>query len=124
ADGGAASVGIDDGRRLVLPASYLDAGHVSHAYALTGHKTQGLTVEHAFVLADDQRALKEWGYVAVTRAREETRLYTIASHLEPDAPPHRAEPDGPVDRLAEALAHPAAQMLALDTPVAGRDSPE
>ena len=30
-------------RRLTLPARYLDAGHVAHAYALTGHKTQGLT---------------------------------------------------------------------------------
>ena len=40
-------------RRVTLPGRYLDAGHVSHAYALTGHKTQGLTVERAFVLAED-----------------------------------------------------------------------
>lgn len=107
-------VDLDDNRRVELPARYLDEGHVSHGYALTGHKTQGLTVERAFVLADDQRALKEWGYVALSRAREQSRLYTIADRIEPDASPHQIEPDGPIDRLAEALSHPAAEMLALD----------
>jgi conjugative relaxase-like TrwC/TraI family protein len=110
----AVDVELDQGRRLTLPTRYLDAGHVRHAYALTGHKTQGLTVERAFVLADDRRALREWGYVAFSRAREQTRLYTTAIELEPDAPPRRPEPDGPVDRLAGALTRPAAETLALD----------
>jgi ATP-dependent exoDNAse (exonuclease V) alpha subunit len=113
-----AAIELDDGRRVALPRCYLDRGHLVHAYALTGHKTQGLTVERAFVLADDRRALREWGYVALSRAREATRVYTIANDVEPDAPPHRPEPAGPVDRLAEALARPAAQTLALDA--AGR----
>jgi ATP-dependent exoDNAse (exonuclease V) alpha subunit len=107
-------VELDDRRQLTLPARYLEAGNVTHAYALTGHKMQGLTVEQAFVLADDRRALKEWGYVALTRAREQTRLYTIKSELEPDAPPQRPEPAGPLDRLADALTRPAAETLALD----------
>jgi conjugative relaxase-like TrwC/TraI family protein len=111
----AVEVELDDQRRLTLPARYLEAGHVAHAYALTGHKTQGLTVERAFVLADDRRALREWGYVALSRAREQTRLYTTATELEPDAPPHRPEHEGPVDRLAEALSRPAAETLALDS---------
>jgi conjugative relaxase-like TrwC/TraI family protein len=105
---------LDDGRRLSLPVRYLDAGHVAHGYALTGHKTQGLTLEHAFVLADDRRALREWGYVALSRAREQTRLYTTANELEPDASPHRREPTDPLDRLAEALTRPAAGGLALE----------
>ncbi len=113
-------VDLDDTRRVTLPADYLDAGHVRYGYALTGHKTQGLTVERAFVLADDQRALKEWGYVALTRAREQTRLYTIDEQFEPDASPHRIEPDGPVDRLADALSRPAAETLALEAMRAGR----
>jgi conjugative relaxase-like TrwC/TraI family protein len=117
-------VELDDQRRLTLPARYLDAGHVSHAYALTGHKTQGVTVERAFVLADDRRALREWGYVALSRAREQTRLYTTATEREPDAPPHRPEPDGPVDRLAEALTRPAAETLALDAATARPDPSE
>jgi hypothetical protein len=107
-------VDLDDRRRLTLPGRYLEASNVTHAYALTGHKMQGLTVENAFVLADDRRALREWGYVALTRAREQTRLYTIKSELEPDAPPQRPEPAGPLDRLADALTRPAAETLALD----------
>ena len=66
------------------------------------------------MLADDQRALKEWGYVALTRSRHETRLYTIATDLQPDAPPQRPEPADPLDRLADALTRPAAEALALD----------
>jgi conjugative relaxase-like TrwC/TraI family protein len=120
----AVEVDLDHRRRLTLPARYLDAGHVAHAYALTGHKTQGLTVERAFVLADDRRALREWGYVAVSRAREQTRLYTTASELEPDAPPHRPELDGPVDRLAEALTRPAAEALAVDATATRPDPTE
>jgi conjugative relaxase-like TrwC/TraI family protein len=116
-------VELDDQRRLTLPARYLDAGNVSHAYALTGHKTQGLTVERAFVLADDQRALKEWGYVALTRAREQARLYTIENEFDQDASPHRPEPAGPVDRLADALTRPAAETLALDAATRPTDSP-
>jgi conjugative relaxase-like TrwC/TraI family protein len=115
---------LDDRRRLTLPAAYLDAGHVGHAYALTGHKTQGLTFERAFVLADGQGSLKEWGYVALSRSRERTRLYTISTELEPDAPPHRPEPAGPVDRLAEALARPAAETLALDAAAMRSGSPD
>ncbi len=120
----AVEVELDDRRRLTLPARYLDAGHVAHAYALTGHKTQGLTLERAFVLADDRRALREWGYVALSRAREQTRLYTTATELEPDAPPQRPEPDGPVDRLAEALTRPAAETLALDATTTRPDPTE
>ena len=75
------------------------------------------------MLADDRRALKEWGYVALTRAREQTRLYTTATELEPDAPPHRPEPAGPVDRLADALTRPAAETLALDAATNRPDPP-
>jgi hypothetical protein len=112
----AIEIELDDHRQLELPRAYLAAGHLTHAYALTGHKTQGLTVEQTFVLAHGRGQLKEWGYVALSRAREQTRLYTSGNELEPDASPQRVEPAAPLDRLADALARPAAQTLALDTP--------
>jgi conjugative relaxase-like TrwC/TraI family protein len=108
-------VELDDRRLLTLPARYLDAGHVSYAYVLTGHKTQGLTVERGFVLAEGEGKLREWGYVALSRARCETRLYAVAREVDPDASPHRSEPAGPLERLADALTRSAAQTLALDT---------
>jgi conjugative relaxase-like TrwC/TraI family protein len=108
-------VELDDRRRLTLPARYLDAGHVRHAYALTGHKTQGITVERAFVLAEGEGKLREWGYVALSRARCETRLYAVAREVDQDASPHRIEPARPLERLADALTRSAAQTLASDT---------
>jgi conjugative relaxase-like TrwC/TraI family protein len=110
----AVTVRLDDDRSVRLPGRYLDAGHLRHAYALTGHKTQGLTVERAFVLAEGEGRLKEWGYVALSRARSETRLYAVGRDVDPDASPHRIEPAGPLERLADALTRSAAQTLALD----------
>src|SRR5262249_30307327 len=107
---------LDDHRRLELPRAYLAAGHLTHAYALTGHKTQGRTLERAFGPAEARGQLKEWGYVALSRAREQTRLYTIGNDPDPDASPHRPEPAAPLDRLADSFARPAAQTLALNTP--------
>lgn len=86
-----------------------------HAYALTGHKTQGLTVEQAFVLASGEGRLKEWGYVALSRARGDTHLYAVEREIDPDASPHRVDPASPVERLADALTRSAAQTLAIDT---------
>ncbi|MEX2626050.1 MAG: AAA family ATPase, partial [Ilumatobacteraceae bacterium] len=39
-------------RDLTLPAGYLEQDHITHAYAITGHKAQGVTVDHALVVAD------------------------------------------------------------------------
>ena len=46
------SVVIDN--TVVIPASYLDAGHLDHSYAMTVHKSQGATIDHAFLLGDDR----------------------------------------------------------------------
>ena len=55
-----------DGPRA-LPADYLEAGHLGHAYAMTVHKSQGMTVERAFVLSSESLS-QESGYVAMSRA--------------------------------------------------------
>jgi hypothetical protein len=67
------TISTTDGVRF-LPATYLEAGHLGHAYALTVHKAQGLTVERAFVLATESLT-KEAGYVALSRARQGTDLF-------------------------------------------------
>ena len=105
----------DAGREITLSADYLDAGHVRHAYALTGHKMQGLTVDHAFVLAVGEGSLKEWGYVALSRARQLTRLYTTTAELDAEIPPayRPARPDS-IEQLAEALTRAAAETTALE----------
>jgi hypothetical protein len=65
------------------PRDYLDAGHVTHGYAITGHKAQGLTVDHTYVLGSEA-LYREWGYVALSRGRQTNRLYqtVLDQHLD------------------------------------------
>jgi ATP-dependent exoDNAse (exonuclease V) alpha subunit len=65
---GVLKVLTDAGERRTLPAWYVSASFVEYGYALTGHAAQGATFERAFVLARDEGALREWGYVACSRA--------------------------------------------------------
>ena len=100
-----------------LPADYLDAGHVRHAYATTIHKAQGLTVDQAFVLGDDT-LYQEAGYVALSRGRAQNRLYVVARR---DDEHHAAAPEPPpLHQLAGALRVSRAQELAIDQ---GVDTP-
>jgi conjugative relaxase-like TrwC/TraI family protein len=103
----------DGGALRTLDGRYV-AGHLEHGYALTGHAAQGATVERAFVLLHDQGALQEWGYVACTRAREQTRLYLTAEA--PARETHGREPDklGTPERLARALTTSGSEPLALE----------
>jgi len=66
---GRLTVRTDGGRQVTLPVSYLSAGHLTHAYAMTGHKAQGMTTARCFALGDDT-LYKEWGYTALSRGEE------------------------------------------------------
>jgi hypothetical protein len=110
------------GERLHLDRRFLaeatDAGDPSlvHGYAITGHVAQGLTVDHAFVLAGEGID-REWAYVALSRGRHANRLY-LAARPDDDraefAPLARDAAD-PVDRLARQLQRSTAQVLAIDS---------
>jgi conjugative relaxase-like TrwC/TraI family protein len=99
------------------------AEHLDYGYALTGHAAQGLTADRAYVYLPDQGALQEWGYVACTRARLQTRLY-IADRdlLERETPLRQPDPAAPPERAARALQHSAAEPLALDQRSGHRDT--
>jgi len=107
-------VRTDTGTELVLPARYLDAGHVRHAYATTIHKAQGQTVDRAFVLGSDT-LYQEAGYVALSRGRAENRIYLVAIEPRPEAHTREATPPEPVEALTQALRHSHAQELAVDS---------
>ena len=109
---GAVRVAPDRGGEVELPRAYLKAGHVQHAYALTGHAGQGVTVERAFVLGCERGRLQEWGYVALSRARKETRLYVTATVGERESHFHELDERDPVTRLAQALEESGAEQLA------------
>lgn len=48
---------------------------IDHAYAISVHKAQGMTVDQAFVLSSDSMMDREWSYVAASRAKNQTHFY-------------------------------------------------
>jgi conjugative relaxase-like TrwC/TraI family protein len=104
----------DRGERVELSSRYLEAGNVRHGYALTGHSSQGVTVERAFVLGSGEARLQEWGYVALSRARDATRLYVTGVPRERESQFHEFDDRDPVARMAQALEESAIERLAVD----------
>ena len=111
-----------DGEQVTLGAGYLEDRTVhgdptlQHGYAMTVHVAQGLTVDHAFVLAG-AGLNRELGYTAISRGRESNHLYVAR---EPEtarveyAPtdPYRVDP---IARLTAQLATSSETTLAIDT---------
>jgi conjugative relaxase-like TrwC/TraI family protein len=117
-----------DDRDLTLPASYLDPpddgpakARVDHAYAITGHKAQGMTTTTVLVLGTDE-LYREWGYTALSRGQQGNRLYLTLpepSEREENAPTE-PNPRGPFERTIAALQRSRAQELATDAAYAQR----
>jgi hypothetical protein len=105
------------GKTVTLPGGYVDAGHLTHGYALTGHKAQGLTCHQAFVLGSDA-LYREWGYTALSRGRHTNRLYLVDGGSDSgrdDAHTHTSpvRPD-PLQRLRDNLGRSRGHTLAVD----------
>jgi conjugative relaxase-like TrwC/TraI family protein len=73
-----------------IPAWYLDADGLDHAYAMTIHKAQGLTCDRTYVLGDEHLH-REAAYTALSRGRHEKRLYSVVPGK------HEARGPEPVD---------------------------
>ena len=59
----------------IVTLNYEQYKQFNYAYALTEHKSQGATVEHAIVVHEG-RTTKNAVYVAMTRAKDETHVFT------------------------------------------------
>jgi len=104
----------DTGCAVAVPPDYVARGRVELGYAITGHASQGVTIDRAFVLAPTSGTQREWGYVVLSRARLETRIYAVESDLDPgEHLPPLASADA-FNRVARALEQTAAEPLALD----------
>jgi conjugative relaxase-like TrwC/TraI family protein len=112
----------DNGTLVTLPRSYLEAGHLTHAYALTGHKTQAMTTNKAFVLGDET-LYREWTYVAMSRGRNDNRLYVVAGiDLEREEVGGQvAGIEDPLEEVIDAVGRSRAKDLALDVRARHRD---
>jgi hypothetical protein len=107
------TIRTDAGTLHDLPARYLDAGHLTYGYAMTIHKSQGLTVDRCFVLASDTLDHNE-GYTALSRGKAENRIYVHGALPDPEAHHLDRHPLEPRDQLAVALRHDRHDRLAID----------
>ena len=100
-----------------LPARYVDAGHVGHAYAMTVNKAHGLTCDRTMTLGDDQ-IYRELAYEALSRGRLSNHVYIPRScTLDADVElPHARTLDtpGPIETLEQGLQRRHTKQLALD----------
>lgn len=77
-DGKQMTVNLDDtdqaGKPRVISVNTDRYSSFDHGYAITIHKSQGATVDHAFVLKS-HALRRELSYVAMTRHKEQLRIY-------------------------------------------------
>lgn len=106
----------DDGHELHLPRWYLEGGHLTHGYAVTAHKAQGLTTDQTWVLGSDE-LYREWGYVALSRGRQDNRIYAVADPQTLGEGHTHSRDEHSRDAVAEltrALAHSRSHTAATD----------
>jgi conjugative relaxase-like TrwC/TraI family protein len=77
---GTAILRMDDGSSYQLAADDLGADRLSHAYAVTVHRCQGLTTDTCHHVADGGG--RELAYVAESRARQHTIIHLVADDLD------------------------------------------
>lgn len=65
---------LDNGEKVNISLS--DYDHVKLGYAVTTHKSQGMTAQNTYILAGGPMQDREMSYVQVSRAKGKTRIYT------------------------------------------------
>lgn len=66
-------VKLDSGEQITVPMDYKA---VDYGYALTVHKSQGMTAKHVSVLIDSKYWDRSLSFVAFTRHKESLKIYT------------------------------------------------
>lgn len=129
----ASVVGVDDHRgtltietpkgRVLLPAEYLQAGHIAHGYATTIHKAQGATFDRGLLLGTDELH-RDRGYVGMSRGRTSNHLYIVGGALTDETPGHALElPSAdPIAVVRDALSESPDKRFAVDTCASHRDT--
>jgi len=94
----------DDNKMINLYGS--DYEHVSHGYAVTTHKSQGVTVDNTFILNSGAMASSELSYVQMSRHKNEAHLFIDRQNFESQLRTelYSAEPTERMTALAEQIA--------------------
>ena len=115
----AMTIETDTGDLRRLPADYV-AEHLEYAYALTGHGSQGATVERAVVIGVPEDFTNEWAYTALSRARDPVRVHVAAgepdrsgrAEIAPVAPDRTAEES--IEAMRAAMVRHGREELAIE----------
>jgi conjugative relaxase-like TrwC/TraI family protein len=117
ADDALVLVSLEGRGKVTVPGGYV-AENVALAYAVTVHKSQGLTVDEA-VLVVDRNTTAEHLYVGLTRGRHHNQAWVVCEPLDDE---HRlVEAPGARDVLAAALRRSGSEWSATETWRAGLD---
>ena len=111
---GALMMQTSAGQEMSLDTTHYS--HLDHAFALTAHRAQGMTADVALVVGSEA-ASREWAYSVMSRARTETRYFTIASppSRDIDGVHHGREPERTLaQRLVQAWSPSEAKDSTLD----------
>ncbi|HEX5535541.1 MAG TPA: MobF family relaxase [Actinomycetales bacterium] len=108
-----------DGAGHTVGTDWLQEDRLAHGYALTVHKAQGSTVDHALLYGTGALS-QEAGYVALSRGRESNHLYAANPDLDELYAVERQVPDWLADRLEQS----ARQTLALEQYPDGGSHPD
>jgi ATP-dependent exoDNAse (exonuclease V) alpha subunit len=101
-------------RPIAVPRGYVEAGHLTHAYAMTFHKAQGMTTRETFVLADETLD-RERAYTGLSRGSHRNSLYIAESPDRRSEERHAPEAvSDPVRRARETIARMLAKSMATD----------
>ena len=65
-------VKLDSGEKIIIPNSYKA---IDYGYALTVHKSQGMTSQNTFALIDSKYWDRHLSFVAMTRHQEKLKIY-------------------------------------------------
>ncbi len=106
------NVKLANGRTVEVPRDYVENGHLTHGYAATVHKSQGVTCDRLFVLGDDTFTI-ETGYTSLTRGRESNQLYLVAPEQSEISHGRGPEAD-PLRSFTAALHRSGAKTAAID----------
>ena len=106
--------GENPGYEIAFRRAYTEAGHLTHAYALTFHKAQGMTASATFVLADDTLD-RQRAYTGLSRGTQHNALYLAEPPDRRDQERHAPEEvDSYVREARERLGRILAKSMATD----------
>jgi conjugative relaxase-like TrwC/TraI family protein len=113
---GALVAELTSGRQVILTERYLEES-TSLGYALTVFRSQGVTVDHSFLLADGT-LFQEAGYTALSRGRLSNHIFAVVPVSARDEMAHGGEVvarRGALVELVASLSHSHEQVTAIDT---------